>query len=348
MNLDLRECGTRAPGNGAGSDCVSGSNNATINGSQDLCPRTCRDLARITRTQISFTSSDSFSQRAGDSAGEVRIAAAQGLNNVDAPLAQAVQVLIELATKEPPVAASATKLMIDDNCVATLALEALGEFEEDAALAYHSRQFAGIKTLAVRLEATTALGRIGRAHTGSCARAFQGVHDTEMHSIPFVHRNWCVSDNAATALELIGEAAVPTLIEALRDQDPRVCTNAARSNGIPVAVPRYLEPLALGQEDRIPLFAWETAKALRHLGTVAVDAAPALVRLLFNPAPLAPSDEETDEEELVRHEALLALLSVKPNGQQVMPSIVESLEQADEVTYEMIAFLRHFPELKRQ
>ncbi len=96
-----------------------------------------------------------------------------------------------------------------------------------------------------------------------------------------LYRSWGVKETAVDALGRIGEAAVPQLIAALSDADPRVRAQAGRALariGPPAkeAVPILTQRLDDPDED----VRQAAARALGQIGPAAADAVPALVSLI--------------------------------------------------------------------
>lgn len=97
-------------------------------------------------------------------------------------------------------------------------------------------------------------------------------------------REWGVRETATDALARIGDAAVPALIETLRDADPAIRAHAAQglarmgSKAAP-AVPELI--LALNDDDRDVRRG--AARALGQIGPDAEAAVPALIQALKDP-----------------------------------------------------------------
>ena len=104
-----------------------------------------------------------------------------------------------------------------------------------------------------------------------------------------LHRQWGIKETAVDALGRIGEGAVPTLITALTNPDPRVRAEAARAlarmgaegkDAVPALTARLNDP----EED----VRQAAARALGQMGPAAAPAVPALVSLIESPDSKAP------------------------------------------------------------
>lgn len=104
-----------------------------------------------------------------------------------------------------------------------------------------------------------------------------------------LHRQWGIKETAVDALGRIGEGAVPTLISALSNSDPRVRAEAARAlarmgaegkDAVPTLTARLNDP----DED----VRQAAARALGQMGSAAAPAVPALVSLIESPDSKAP------------------------------------------------------------
>ena len=94
-------------------------------------------------------------------------------------------------------------------------------------------------------------------------------------------RNWTIRETAADALWRIGPAAVPALIDSLKDPDGYVRFLAARSlahlgSDAEAAVPALIVAL----DDPEELVRRQAARALGQIGPAAADAIPALINKL--------------------------------------------------------------------
>lgn len=278
---------------------------------------------------------------------QVRLAAAKGLAEIDAPLDQAIAVLIELANEVVPPSTEAENSVWAEHYIPSLAVEALGQLETDALPAVPMlAKLLKSNVLVVRLEAAAALGRIGPAAKDAVAPLAAALQETEFHSMPFVHQAWCVGENAGKALEQIGMPAVPTLIQSLEDQEPIIRIWAAKALGeIPAAAPQSVGPLTKLLGDTNPKVRVEATKALGNLGEAAVEAAPMLARLLLNEQGVTsfPSGPGIGINESTSKEAWDALLKLKPTAEQVIPPLVAGLRKTDDLSYEAICALRKFP-----
>jgi HEAT repeat protein len=105
-----------------------------------------------------------------------------------------------------------------------------------------------------------------------------------------IFRPWGVKETAVDALGRIGESAVPTLITALSDSNPRVRAQAGRALARmgaagKDAVPTLMERLDDPDED----VRQAAARALGQMGPFAAPAVPALVGMIASPDGKAPA-----------------------------------------------------------
>ena len=98
------------------------------------------------------------------------------------------------------------------------------------------------------------------------------------------YRDWTVKETAVDALARIGASSVPALIDALKDPNPDVRVQAARSlarmgdsgkAAVPILIERLHDP---NEEVR-----QASARALGQMGAAAADAVPALIAILKSP-----------------------------------------------------------------
>jgi HEAT repeat protein len=103
---------------------------------------------------------------------------------------------------------------------------------------------------------------------------------------------WTVKETASDALGRIGEAAVPSLIQALSHPDPEVREQAARSLAVigPKSVAAVPELIRLLDDESEPVRR-QAARALGQVGPAAKAAIPALIRQLERKEP-PPSTTE--------------------------------------------------------
>jgi hypothetical protein len=97
---------------------------------------------------------------------------------------------------------------------------------------------------------------------------------------------WTVKETASDALGRIGEAAVPSLIEALNHPDPEVREQAARALSLigPKSVAAVPELIKLLDDESEPVRR-QAARALGQVGPAAKAAIPALIRQLERKVP---------------------------------------------------------------
>lgn len=279
-----------------------------------------------------------------DPAGKVRLAAAEAINQIGAPVDQAVQTLIQLAQEEIPASDEAANNFWAESFLASTAVKALGELEGDAAPAVPALG-ALLKSpvLAVRLEAATALGRIGPAALPAAPALAAALQETEGHSAPFLHHSWCVGENAAVALGQIG--AADALLTALNDKELIIRARAAQALGeIPAAAPQAVGPLSKLLQDPEPFVRINAAKGLAKLGPAAAAATPDLIRLLVNPLGVTsfPAGMGIGLTESTSAEAWRALEKINPTAKQANPALIEALQTANHLSYETICALRAY------
>jgi HEAT repeat protein len=286
-----------------------------------------------------------------DPASGVRIAAATALNHVDGPIESALDALMQISQLEPPL----TPVLADSEwyreTYASCAIKALGEFEGDATPA--------VKVLAkcldsrirvVRLEAATALGRIGPSARDAIPALSRALRESYVKIKRDPTQYSCVGNNAAIALGLIGPEAVTTLLSDLEDQSPDVRAKAALALGdIAEAASRTVVPLSRRLADVHASVRIAAAKAIGRLGPAAVEAAPELAKLLVDPAKVPSIDPNlpVTDTETVCEVALQALSSLQAEADQVMPAVALILPEADHITCEFVAVLRLFPQEAR-
>ena len=132
---------------------------------------------------------------------------------------------------------------------------------------------------------------------------------------------------AAAAVQLGsngGPGSVATLIKALKDPDPQVRTGAAsglfyRSTNNDPETPRAVSPLVEALKDPEPRVRIEVADALKSLGPLAKDAAPALLAALQN----------TEDKALYAIAAALARVDATTARQHAIPLIVRAYDRED-------------------
>lgn len=98
------------------------------------------------------------------------------------------------------------------------------------------------------------------------------------------YRDWTVKETAVDALARIGASSVPALMDALKDPNPDVRVQAARSlarmgDSGKAAVPLLIERLHDPNED----VRQASARALGQMGPAAAEAVPALIAILKSP-----------------------------------------------------------------
>ncbi|PQO34635.1 hypothetical protein DTL21_14095 [Bremerella cremea] len=279
---------------------------------------------------------------------QVRLAAATSLAEVDARLDQAVAVLIELAKQEVPASPQAERDVWAENYVPSSAIQVLGEWEADAIPAVPIlAKLLKSNVLAVRLEAATALGRIGSPAREAIPALSAAMQETEYHSMPFVHQAWCVGENAAKSLGQIGLPAVASLTEALKDKDPTIRAWATSALGeIPIAAPQTVGPLSERLSDENAYVRLKAIKALGKLGPAAVGASPQLARLLLSELDITTfsSGSGIGQNHSTSEAAWETLVKLNPSAEQIIPPLVEGLQNAESISYAAICALREYPD----
>ena len=125
---------------------------------------------------------------------------------------------------------------------------------------------------------------------------------------------------ALSGLAFFGAAAVPGMIEALRDPDAQVRVGAARALGQvgPGAV-EALVPLGQALRDADARVRFDAAVALGRIGPAAADGVPGLRRALSDPAGE------------VRVGAAMGLGGIGPAAREAMPALVQALREGNAV-----------------
>ena len=130
----------------------------------------------------------------------------------------------------------------------------------------------------------------------------------------FVSKDRLYASGSLRAIGPAAEAAVPALIEALKDEDSNVRGSAADALGKigPAAVPALIE--ALRDDDSDVRY---TAAALARIGPAAEAAVPALIEALKH------------DDSIVRFNAAYALGKIGPAAEAAVPTLLEALKDYD-------------------
>jgi HEAT repeat protein len=196
----------------------------------------------------------------------------------------------------------------------------------------------------VRIAAVTALGGIGAEATPAIERLGKSLRETTAFSMPMAHHDYCVSDEAATALQRIGLASGGTLILALNDKDERVRLNAAKALG-ELPDPRGQSAAALTKllDDHEP---WIRGTAVVALGKLGSETAFRALASRLNDGgawtsfPSAAGGIGTSH--TVGDQILEALANNGHDPKTIVPAIVASLAATREIRPAMVDTLRRF------
>lgn len=277
-----------------------------------------------------------------DESHPVRIDAATALFQVDRPSEQTVRVLMAIASEGP-------ELLDADrdwggSSDAASAVQALKRIGPDAAAATPTLINAlKSRFLWIRLVAAEALGEIGPSASAAVPALSKALRETETHAVPFVHHAYCVGENAADALAKIGPASCDVLLDALNDRDVSVRAHAARVlREIPEVADRSIPALIQSLQDDHPMVRIEAVKSLARLPGATLPAAPALTRLVFDDQQITlfRAGMGIGDTESVRSEALQALNQLKPAPEDIIPTMIRSLHNAQDVPFEALTLLR--------
>lgn len=269
----------------------------------------------------------------------VRLCAAEALANVDGPLDRAVSTLIaiiqdynEQDSEDFGLASNAIQ------CV-----DVLGDLGVDGAAAIpvltEALQLGGIYRQTATAEA---LGKMGSQAESSVDVLGQALLEGEVHGMPFVHHTWCASDDAATALALIGEKSVPVLLAALTDSEERVRANAAIALGdIPSAARETVPEIAKLLDDEAAPVRANAAWALGKIGPAAKETVPELVKLLFDHSEWdsAPAGGGIATSYSVPWHASEAINRIKPGEEVLIEALNSSLEEYKTINFSVASVI---------
>jgi HEAT repeat protein len=196
-----------------------------------------------------------------------------------------------------------------------------------------------------RIAAADALSAIGPEARSAIDPLAAAMRDTEVHTFPFAHRSWCLSDNAAAALRNIGDVALPKLVEAVRADDARLRMNAAHQLGwFPDHAHDMVGLLIERLNDPDVFVRIVAARSLRQIGIEARPAGPALAGLLRERGEFTsfPAGMGIGVNLALEDEAAAALVQIDADPQTVVPVLVEVLNQTQRVSPAMARVLRHY------
>lgn len=270
----------------------------------------------------------------------VRVSAAEALAKVDGPIDQAVEVLIE-AVRESSMKGDDYSPMSDEYDLAGR----IGELGGDAIPAVTVLNEAMKQGGSYRQTASAkAVGEIGSGLSPALEGLAIALRNGEVKGMPFVHHSWCASDEAATALAVMGIEAAPTLIAALSDPDERVRANAANALGkIPVASHLSVEKLADRLVDEDPAVRSHAAWALGRIGRTdhgretimknSDDITGSLVKLLFEDTEWSssPGFSGITQSFSVPWHAVEAIARIQPDQKELIDAFESSLKNEQSI-----------------
>ena len=209
----------------------------------------------------------------GDTNASVRKEAAASLFHVDGPIEKAMSVLVDIVAQTNDRGRDISPGGWVYDTYTTIAL--LG-MDAETAIPGLNRSLESGKTY-LQTAAAIALAGIKPKSKSSIKALEKALLNGNVEGVPFVHRSWCASDEAAAALVAIGEQSVPTLLSALTSENPRVRANAAVALGnFPDAADESVPKLIELTKDIEPSV---RANAAWGLGLIGPPAKPGLKRL---------------------------------------------------------------------
>ena len=263
----------------------------------------------------------------------VRLNAAEALADVDGPLDRSLDVLVktlEAATGED-------KPDFGIGSIGHDTAEVIGQLGVDGA------EGVGALTKAIdkggifrQTIVATALGEIGPPAKPAIEALGRALRNGEAQGMPFVHRSWCASDDAATALVRIGADSVPVLLAALNDPDGRVRANAANALGdIASEAMRVVPELTQRLTDKDPTVRAHAAWALGKFGREANPALLPLVRILFENTEWdsAPAGGGIAQSFSVPWHAVEAISRIKPAAHELVEALQVAITEEASINY---------------
>ncbi len=211
----------------------------------------------------------------------VRKEAAVSLFHVDGPIEKAMPVLIEIIAQANDKGGNISPGGWVYDTYEAIAL--LGA-DAQATVPELNRSLESGKTYQ-QTAAAIALAGIKPQSESSIKLLEKALLNDNVEGMPFVHRSWCASDEAAKALVAIGEQSVPTLLSALSNKNPRVKANAAVALGsFPEAADQIIPKLIELTKDKEPSVRANAAWGLGLIGPPAKPALKPLIAMLFDDA----------------------------------------------------------------
>jgi len=214
-----------------------------------------------------------------DPSASVRKEAASSLFRVDGPIEKAMPVLVEIIAQAND---EGSNISPGGWVYDTYETIAIFSADAQAAVPELNRSLKLGKTYQ-QTAAAIALAGIKPKSESSINALEKALLNGNVEGMPFVHRSWCASDEAAKALVAIGQQSVPTLLSALSSENGRVRANAAIALGnFPEAADRSVPKLLELTKDKEPSVRANAAWALGLIGPPAKPALKQLVAMLFD------------------------------------------------------------------
>jgi HEAT repeat protein len=282
-----------------------------------------------------------------DDTPQVRVRAASALWQLDEPAESLLPTLIAMVADQDSDAdrSETEELFWDHELPGRVALKLIAEIGPEAKPAVPTL-IATIENSrpVMRFPAVDALGAMGPEAETAIKQLSGALRDTKVHSFPFAHHAYCLSDSAGIALRGIGPASSTTLIDALGDADERVVANAANALGcLPNAgqktVAALVETLNHSNESVRAMAAY----ALGRIGPAAAGAAPELASRLNDDGNWTsyPGGGIGTMHSVGAH-VLAALTMISPQPATIVPSIVRELKKSRHISDAMCEMLRRF------
>jgi HEAT repeat protein len=194
----------------------------------------------------------------------------------------------------------------------------------------------------VRLAAIHALGGMGAEARPAIEGLGKCLEEAEPFSMPMAHHDYCVSDDAAAALQQIGPQSTDTLLRALAGKQARVRINAAKALGnLPDLQGRIVVAMTKLLDDPEP---WIRGAAVDALGKLGGDRAFRALASRLNDQggwtsfPSAAGGIGTGHS--IGDEILKVLATNDPDLKTLVPAIVAALASSHKLPPAMITVLR--------